>query len=217
MIGKSTLEDLPKLKDRATKPLWQVNMDSFSSSVTSIEGYNHAVVIADCNTGYRWLYGMKVKSDMLKVVKKWYSDIADLRQKHKLVVVMRDNAGENKSHEIIEYFESIGVKNYFSTAHEQWQNGLPESAINSIMMLSRTIMAESGLGGRFWFKSALAGCEARNVTYKERIGTTPWKLMHGSPRDVSKFRAFGCRAWVYLNSERRDKGKHTPRAVEAIN
>jgi hypothetical protein len=29
---------------------------------------------------------------------------------------MRDNAGENKSHEIIEYFESIGVKNYFSTA-----------------------------------------------------------------------------------------------------
>jgi metallophosphoesterase superfamily enzyme len=116
MIGKSTLEDLPKLKDRATKPLWQVNMDSFSSSVTSIEGYNHAVVIADCHTGYRRLYGMNVKSDMLKVVKKWYSDIADLRQKHKLVVVMRDNAGENKSHEIIEYFESIGVKNYFSTA-----------------------------------------------------------------------------------------------------
>ena len=57
MIGKSTLEDLQKLKDRATAPLWQVNMDSFSSSVTSIEGYNHAVVIADCHTGYRWLDG----------------------------------------------------------------------------------------------------------------------------------------------------------------
>ncbi len=141
MIGKSTLEDLPKLKDRATEPLWQVNMDSFSSSVTSIEGYNHAVVIVDCHTGYRWLYGIKVKSNMLKVVKKWYSDIADLRQKHKLVVVMKHNAGENKSREIIEYFESIGVKNYFSTANEQWQNGLPESAINSIMTLSRTIMA----------------------------------------------------------------------------
>jgi hypothetical protein len=41
--------------------------------------------------------------------------------------------------------------------------------------------------------------------------------MYGAPRDVSKFQVFGCRAWVYLNSERRDKGKHTPRAVEAIN
>ena len=66
MIGKSTLEDLPKLKERARKPLWQVNMDSFSSSVTSIEGFNHAVIFADCHTGYRWVYGMKLKSDIIK-------------------------------------------------------------------------------------------------------------------------------------------------------
>ncbi len=38
MIGKSTVEELPKLKDRATEPLCQMNMDSLSSSVTSIEG-----------------------------------------------------------------------------------------------------------------------------------------------------------------------------------
>ena len=44
----------------------------------------------------RLLYGMKLTSDMLKIVKKWYSDIAILRQKHKLLVVMRDAAGENK-------------------------------------------------------------------------------------------------------------------------
>ena len=38
----------------------------------------------------------EVESEILKIVKKWYSDIAILRQKHKLLVVMRDNAGENK-------------------------------------------------------------------------------------------------------------------------
>jgi hypothetical protein len=150
MIGKSTLEDLPKLKDGAIEPLYQVKMDSFSSSVTSIEGYNYAVVFADCNSGYRWVYGMNLKSDMFKVVKKWFkkwfSDIPDLRQKYKLVIVMRDNAGENKSQEIIDLFESVGVKNIFSTAHEQWQNGLAEAATNSIMMAARIIMAESGRG-----------------------------------------------------------------------
>ena len=159
---------------------------------------------------------MKLNSEMLKVVKKWYSDIAVLRQKHKLLVVMRDNAGENKSQEIVDFFESMGIKNYYRTVHEQWQNGLPKSAINSIMMISRTIMVESGLGGRFWFKSAMTGCEARNVTHKERIGTTPWRLMHGGKKDVSRFRAFGGRAWINLNTERRENGKHTPRAVEAI-
>jgi hypothetical protein len=128
MIGKSTLEDLPKLKNRTTKPFVQVNMNLFSSLVQSIEGCNYAVVFVDCNTGYRCIYGMKLKSEILKVVKKWYSDIAVLvlRQKHKLLVVMRDNAGENKSQEIVDLFELMGIKNYYSTAHELWQNGLPE-------------------------------------------------------------------------------------------
>ena len=37
----------PKMKVKATRPLRQLNMDSFSSSVVSIEGYFHAVVIVN--------------------------------------------------------------------------------------------------------------------------------------------------------------------------
>ncbi len=65
MIGKSTLEDLPKLKNRAMEPLVQVNMDIFLSSVQSIKGYNFAVVFVDCTTGYRWRYGINLKRDVL--------------------------------------------------------------------------------------------------------------------------------------------------------
>ncbi len=85
--------------------------------------------------------------DMFKVIKKWYSDIADIGHKHDLVVVMRENAGENKSQKIMEFIQSTGARNHFSTSYEQWQNGLAEAAINSIMRLARTVMAESGLGG----------------------------------------------------------------------
>ncbi len=60
------------------------------------------------------------------------------------------------------------------------------------------IIVESGLGGQFWFSAMMAARDARNATYKERIGTTPWVLMHGTKRDVSKFRAFGCRAYDSL-------------------
>ncbi len=41
--------------------------------------------------------------------------------------------------------------------------------------------------------------------------------MYGEQKDVSNFRAFGCRAWVYLDKQRREKGKHTPRAKQAVN
>jgi hypothetical protein len=64
---------------------------------------------------------MKIKGGMVEIVKRWYSDIADLRQRHKLLVVIRDNSGENKSQDIIKSFESAGVKNYFSNPNEQLQ------------------------------------------------------------------------------------------------
>jgi hypothetical protein len=73
----------------------------FSSSVTSIEGHNFALIITDDCTGYRWLYGLKTKDDILKAIKKWHSDIAELRETHTVIMVMRDNAGENKSLSIL--------------------------------------------------------------------------------------------------------------------
>ena len=78
-------------------------------------------------------------------------------------------------------------------------------------------MSESELGRLFWFSAATAGKDARNVTYKQRIKTTLWMLINGSKKDVSKFRAFGCRAYIHLNEDRRNPGKHVPWAIKAIN
>ena len=83
----------------------------------------------------------------------------------------------------------MGARNHFSTSHEHCQNGLAEAAIiimpiNSVMRFSRTMMAESGLGGGFWFKAACAGKDASNVTYKQRLGSTPYTCMYGDVKRV---------------------------------
>ena len=78
----------------------RIYMDLVSSSVVSMEGYKYALVIADCCTGYRWLYGLKTKDEVLMAVRKWYSDIGTLRYMHKMYVVTLDNSGENSSKEI---------------------------------------------------------------------------------------------------------------------
>ncbi len=87
MMGMSHLNYKPGRKERSDKPLAKVYMDIFSSSVTLIEGHNYALIITDDCTRYRWLYGLKTKDDILKAVKKWYSDIAELRQTHTLLVL----------------------------------------------------------------------------------------------------------------------------------
>ena len=134
MIGKATLEDLPKAKKVITKPCYQIHMDSFSSSVKSI-------VLVDAASGYRWIYSMKTKDDALHVVKRWFGDIADLLAKHKLAVLMRDNACEYKSEEIMQFLESKGIRSHFSTPKEKWQNGAAESTINSIMLVRKWLNA----------------------------------------------------------------------------
>jgi hypothetical protein len=123
MIGKSQLNDYPASIERADLPLKKVNFDIFSSSVTSIEGYNYAAVLTDDCSEFRWEYGLKTKDEMIDIAERWYAEIADLRQKYQLIVVMRDNAGENVSRKINTFFTSKGVKNYFGTPTEQWQDG----------------------------------------------------------------------------------------------
>ena len=66
MIGKAS-GYFPKSKRPITKALNQVHLDTFLSSVKSIEGYNHAIVIVDTATEYRWIYGMKTKDDAIYV------------------------------------------------------------------------------------------------------------------------------------------------------
>jgi hypothetical protein len=57
------------------------------------------------------------------VVKKWFCDIANMQAMYRLVVVVYDNVGENKSQEIKDFFESKGIRNHFGSPREQWQNG----------------------------------------------------------------------------------------------
>ncbi len=96
--------------------------------------YNYALIITDDCTGYRWLYGLKTK-DILKAVKKWYSDIAELREMHTLLAVIRDNAGENKSKEIDDFLESHGIENRVHTSYASlfqclWAGFKPMRALN---------------------------------------------------------------------------------------
>jgi hypothetical protein len=66
MIGKAILEDFPKARQVKVKPQHQINVDSFSFSVASIAGHNHAVVFVDKCSGYNWACSTVVSAPL------WY-------------------------------------------------------------------------------------------------------------------------------------------------
>ena len=56
---------------------------------------------------------MKTKDDVLGMSKRWVAKTADIQEDHPILVVVRDNAGENTSKELNDYFTEHGIKNYF--------------------------------------------------------------------------------------------------------
>ncbi len=63
-------------------------------------------------------------------------------------------------------------------------------------------------------KAASAGKDARNVTFKERVGMPPYQVMYGEKRDVSRFQSIRLQSLGIFRQAR--KRKHTPRAKVAI-
>ena len=52
-----------------------------------------------------------------------------------LQILILDKSVELESADLKAYIESLGVQDYLSVAYEQYQNGLAESSINSIMLM----------------------------------------------------------------------------------
>lgn len=184
MIGKAQLQPYPKSKEHAKRPLERVYMDIMTSSVTSLEGYDYALVITDDASMYRWVYGLKTKDEANAMVRRWIADIADIRDRHRLEIIIRDNASELKSKDLTDHLESLGLKNYYSAAYEQWQNGLSESSIKSLNLLVRPQMVESGMTGMFWFRALITSKDARILGMQlttnaiQRIKTTPHMIVY---------------------------------------
>ena len=179
MIGKCQRQDFPSARTTRTKhPLEQVNWDLMMVNEISIEGYRFAMILTDPFTGYIWVYGIKTKDQTLGTLKKWYCDIAPLRANNKLITLMRDNAGENRSQEVEEFIQSKDVQSRYSAPYEQWQDGQPETAIRTLTRLVRSMKTESGVCIRFWFHMLVAAANASNVTYKPRLDSTPHRTAY---------------------------------------
>jgi hypothetical protein len=130
---------------------------------------------------------MKTKNEILGMSKRWMTETAGIHKDRPTLVVVRDNAGagENTSNELNDYFTEHGLKNYFRTPYEQWQNRLAEASVNSVTIFGRTVMAESR-----WFSATIHGVNCKNTTNKERLGTTPHEKLYPKKKDALLFRPY---------------------------
>ena len=118
-------------------------------------------------TGYRWIHCMKTKDKAIKVFKRWYSDITDLRAKPKLLVLMSDNASVYKT--IINLNKWYQKESGVTSVHRKNNGYMPVEHLNqqsiiinnSIIMLATSSSKDSDGKIRTWGSLLIQGSYGR--------------------------------------------------------
>ncbi len=71
--------------------------------------------------------------------------------------------------------------------------------------------------GKFWFKAATNWKNCQNATYKLSINSTPYLELYGKEKDLSRFRLFGCLAYMHVHKDCSERGETVEHAIEVIN
>ena len=115
-----------------------------------------------------------------------------------VVKVRSDNGTEFRNTQVEEFCNDIGIKHEFSSSYTPQQNGVVERKNRTLITLARAMLDDYGISQRFWVEAINTACHASNRVYLHRfLKKTPYELLIGRKPNISYFRIFGCKYYIY--------------------
>jgi hypothetical protein len=131
-----------------------------------------------------------------------------------IVKIRSDNGSEFKNMNIEDWCDKEGVKHEFSTTYTPQQNGVVERKNKTLITLARAMLDDYGTPERIWVKAINTTCHATNRVYLHQLlEKTPYELLVGRKTNISYFRVFGCKCFIY---KKKRLGKFESRCDESF-
>ena len=116
----------------------------------------------------------------------------------KLKKIRSDNGKEFANTNIEAYCEEVGIKHEVSATYTPQQNGVVERKNRTLIILARTMLDEYNSPQDLWAEAINASSYAYNRLFLQKfLSKTPYELLNGKKSDVSFFRVFGCKCYIY--------------------
>ena len=116
----------------------------------------------------------------------------------KLKKIISDNGKEFDNINIYAYCDEVGIKHEVSATYTPQQNGVVERKNRTLITLARTMLDEYNTPEALWAEAINTACYASNRLFIQKfLGKTPYELLNGKKPDVSFFRVFGCKCYIY--------------------
>ncbi|WVZ93354.1 hypothetical protein U9M48_039341, partial [Paspalum notatum var. saurae] len=189
-----------------SRPLELLHMDLFGSTTyTSIGGNNYGFVIVDDFSRYTCVYFLEDKTEVSHVFSK-FAKRAQNEFNISIVKIKSGNGREFDNTNIEEYCDEVGIKHEFSATYTPQQNGVVERKNRTLITLARSMLDEYGTNEKFWAEAINTACYASNRLYPHcLLDKTPYELLNGRKPNISYFRVFGCKCYIYKKRQRLGK------------
>jgi hypothetical protein len=196
-----------------TRPLELIHLDLFGpTTYKSLGGNLYCLVIVDDYSRYTWTFFLEAKTfDMFKK----FATMAEKEFGSSMVKIRSENGSEFRNTRVEEYCDGEGIKHEFSSSYTPQQNGVVERKNKTLITLARAMLHDYGVSQSFWAEAVNTACHASNRVYLHRLlMKTPYVLLIGRKPNISYFRVFGCKCFIF--KQRKHLGKFESRVDEGI-
>ncbi|PNH06354.1 Retrovirus-related Pol polyprotein from transposon [Tetrabaena socialis] len=183
-----------------------------AGGMPAASGARYVTSFIDVHSGAAVVRFVKRKSDIPEVVK---GVIAKLETQlgRKLLQLQSDRGGEFLNAELGGYLEQRGIQHSFSAPYSPQQNGAAERLNRTLMKTARAMMLGGGVNVGLWDEAVKTACIVKNRSPVQGMARTPWEALTGYKPCVSRFRTYGCPAYV-LRPEHEQESKLAARSVK---
>lgn len=204
-IGKMHRLPFKASESKTTRPLALLHTDVCGPmSVVSKGGNAYFATVLDDYSKLSVVRCIARKSETPSVIK----DIIVYLETQTGLATQRlrcDNGSEYINAELKGFCKERGIKIETTVRYTPEQNGGAERLNRTLVEKVRPMLADTGLPKHLWAEALSTANHVRNRSPVSGRAKTPWELAFGSKPDVSYFRAFGCRAFVHIPKQLRDK------------
>ncbi|CAN1342642.1 Retrovirus-related Pol polyprotein from transposon TNT 1-94 [Linum perenne] len=184
------------------------------SPITSRLGYRYFVLFIDHKTRYTWVYFLRLKSELILVLKEFVTMIRT--QFDKPIKMFRsDPGGEFTSHDLHQFFKDNGILFQQSCPGVSEQNGLVERKHRHVLDLTRALLLESRVPSHFWVETVRTVVHLINIQPTPILSdASPFEQLYGKLPDYTRLRIFGCTCFVLL--PKKDRHKLTAKTARCV-
>ncbi|SGY54348.1 BQ5605_C006g03868 [Microbotryum silenes-dioicae] len=197
---------------RANKPLHAIHADLWGPvRHESFAGEVMVLGLVDDYSRFRWSFPIGKKSSVTALVVGFIQRVERSRDCN-VAIFHSDNGGEFVNNSLKAFFWERGIEHRTTVPYAHYQNGVIERGWCTMFETVRIWLLVSGLPLSFWAFAATAFTYVSNRRPTAALpGSTPFEMYHLRKPNVSRFRVWGCVAYVRIAPERRASKIEPPR------